>query len=485
MADNGKNLRAKKKSSIMMAVNSAKVFEGEAETRPTLVVIGGGFAGTLACRKMTKEFRVVLVDAKEYFEYYPGICRAYVHPREHRKLSRHYQSICDHFNVTYLWGEVQSVNSEAKQLQVKEMAKTELTTMHYDYLLVTSGSQYGINLVHPLRASMGTECLWYPTFLEEGLHHSKWEGLDERFLSGRRKHLVAEYEQLQEIHKKRQTILVLGAGFVGIEFATEVKFYFPDIDVVVVEQRDCCVGVMPKDCIDYCQEYMERNGIKTLYGEKYTKFLAAECSGATGVCDADEAQLKATFDNLPQLAKDWGIEEPIRIYMAVGLRPINQFMPGNTVTKGRRGGWITTNKHQQVLCEDKPLPGVFAAGNCCQIEGLSLPKNSFPGEDMAAVACHNIRVAQAAVAPKSFGCFGFLRPRKLKETHWGWGTGLCATSLGPHDATLVAGSTEESGSGRTVLKGTLAALNKEFIRWSKVDQIAGGCIGTIVWKLIH
>jgi len=466
-------------------VSAATVYNGErVDLRPVLIVIGGGFAGLLACRKMHKEFKVVLIDTKEYFEFYPGICRAYVHPREHRKLSRHYQPICDALAVEFLWGEALSVDLASKTVLVKEIAGSEPSKRKYDYLLVATGSQYGIDLVHPKRVSHGTECLWYPTFLESGIAKSQWAGLDERFLLGRRKHLEQEYHELIRLHESKATILIIGAGFVGIEFATEVKYYFPGINVAIVESRNSCVGVMPEKCINYGQDYLDRNGIKTLYGEQYTKFLSSGAAKA----DADsQTQLKSTFDNLAQLSSGWGIDEPSRIYMAVGLRPINQFLPEDVLTpkKGSRGGWIKANSHQQVLSPEGPVPNVYAAGNCCEIEGLTMPKNSFPAEEMAAVACHNMRVEQAKKDPAFGGCFGFLKPRQFKKAHWNWGVGLCSTSLGPHDATLVVGSSPESGSGYTVLTGYLSALNKEFIRWSKVDQVAGGCLGSIVWALVH
>jgi len=401
------------------------------DTRPLLIVIGGGFAGTLVCRKMTRDYHVVLIDAKEYFEYYPGICRTYADPK--------------------------------------------------DYLVVACGSQYGINLQAIQSASTGHECLWYPTCLQSSMPDSRWNTLDERFLAGRRRHIDREYNELVELNRKGATILVVGAGFVGIEFATEVKHFFSNIDIVIVEARDACIGVMPEKCIEYVKSYLARKDIKVIYNQAYKEFMSAT--------DSIPADFSKANQSLQELAKEWGITEPSRIYMAVGLRPINSFMPAQCLSPGKRGGWINVNKYQEVMLGDSPVEGVFAAGNCCSYaEGSDMPafpKNAFPGEDMAAVACYNIRVLQAAKDSSSGCCFGLCRPRRKKEAHWGWGTGLCATSLGPDDATLVVGSTPERGSGFVALTGVIAALNKEFVRWSKVNQIAGGCFGGLVWKLAH
>lgn len=455
--------------------------EIEDDNRPVLIVIGGGFAGTLCIRKMCKEFRTILIDAKEYFEYYPGICRAYADPKEHRLLSCHYQSICDGLDVEFCWGEATKVDPDTKKVTIKGIAVNDVTDRMYDYLAVCTGSQYGIDMIHQKSSNKGSECLWYPTFLQKVITTSSWENLDERFLSGRRKHIEKEYKTLQQMNKDGATILVIGAGFVGVEFATEVKHFFPNMEVVIAEARGECVGVMPKSCIDYCQNYLDKAGIKCIYNAVYKDFLSPEDSMIGDIADQE----------LGKLAKEWGCDEPSRVYMAVGLRPINQFMPGMTLTPGKRGGWIQANIKQQVLSKSQDgsfqvVPNVFAAGNCIQsIEGPNFPKNAFPGEDMAAVACHNIRVLEAAKNSKFGGCFGFFQPKKMIESHWGWGTGLCATSLGPNDATLVFGGTTESGSGRTILTGMPAALNKEFVRYTKIDQVAGGWFGSLVWKLVH
>ena len=53
-----------------------------------VAVLGGGFAGLTAARTLAKDRRieVLLVDQRDYFEYTPGILRAWVDPTVHRKL---------------------------------------------------------------------------------------------------------------------------------------------------------------------------------------------------------------------------------------------------------------------------------------------------------------------------------------------------------------------------------------------------------------
>ena len=53
-----------------------------------VAVLGGGFAGLTAARTLAKDksVEVLLVDQRQYFEYTPGILRAWVKPKEHRAL---------------------------------------------------------------------------------------------------------------------------------------------------------------------------------------------------------------------------------------------------------------------------------------------------------------------------------------------------------------------------------------------------------------
>ena len=59
-----------------------------APPKARVAVLGGGFAGLTAARELSKDrrFEVLLVDQREYFEYTPGILRAWVQPSVHRAL---------------------------------------------------------------------------------------------------------------------------------------------------------------------------------------------------------------------------------------------------------------------------------------------------------------------------------------------------------------------------------------------------------------
>merc|ERR1712224_733726 len=102
-----------------------------------------------------------------------------------------------------------------------------------------------------------------------------------------------------------------------------------------------------------------------------------------------------------------------------------------------------------------------------------IPKISYPGEEQALHACVNI-------TRHSKG-----KQHKMGKTWWPWGAGMFATSLGPHDACFVMAANDKKGSGYMVNWWIPAALQKEIIETTKVNECANGWIGTLIWHFVH
>lgn len=60
---------------------------------------------------------------------------------------------------------------------------------------------------------------------ECGRQNSGWKHIDERYLEGRRRHILEENAKIAALAKKEATILICGAGFIGVEWATELQYY--------------------------------------------------------------------------------------------------------------------------------------------------------------------------------------------------------------------------------------------------------------------
>merc|ERR1711937_914336 len=54
-------------------------------------------------------------------------------------------------------------------------------------------------------------------------------------MGGRRRHILEEFVYIKGLAAKKATILVIGAGFIGVEWATELQYFFPDLNITVID----------------------------------------------------------------------------------------------------------------------------------------------------------------------------------------------------------------------------------------------------------
>jgi len=459
-----------------------------------VLVIGGGFAGFVVARHMRYHFKVTLIDAKEYFEYTPGILRAFVHPDHFTPLTFMYQPVLEgKMGVKFIFGEVNAVDGDQRLVTYKSMHSKKEETIGYDYCIVACGCNFGL-------FDKWGESLWFPTVWERVLPESKWKQFDERFWQGRRAHIEFEYNKVKELNAKKGSVLIVGAGFIGVEWATEIDYFFPNISVTICDMLPKCLGPLPDPAKDYCQKYMDKKGIKCVYGVKFNP-------------------------NDPEGYKVLNIPKPDITYIATGFKASCWFMPKEVMTqysatepdnvekdirkKGPAGGgWIRTSIKLEILkqnskgenevygADDKGFARIFAVGDCNMLGDLPpIPKISYPGEEQAAVACRQIEAIDWIYYGKNtkgwyfipkiwpaIPCYGDI---KLTDFWWPWGSGMFATSLGVNDACFVIAANPKPGSGYMVVWGYVCAWQKWYIEWSKVDQCKAGWIGHLTWFLVH
>jgi hypothetical protein len=285
-----------------------------------VLVIGGQFSGLFSASDLKKHFHVTIVDAKEFFEYTPGVLRCFVKPAHFDSLSFTLQPVIERsMGVKFIWGEVKELDGANKTATIKTMFSDNKDTISWDYCMICAGCNFG-----PFKP-MG-ESLWFPTVHEEGRKVSDWAHIDERFHEGRRRHILEEYHKLHDYNSKSATVLIVGAGFIGVEWATELEHFFPNLKITIIDFLPNCLGPLPERAATYCSDYMHASGIKEFYGKKFApddqKFW-------------DEIELP----NKPDVQ-----------YVCIGVKASNYFMPKETLSeKGPGGGgWIHMNEFLQV-----------------------------------------------------------------------------------------------------------------------------------------
>mmetsp|Transcript_64820 Transcript_64820/g.173749 ORF Transcript_64820/g.173749 Transcript_64820/m.173749 type:complete len:533 (+) Transcript_64820:59-1657(+) len=453
--------------------------------KPRVLVIGCQFSGFLVVRDLHKKFDVTVVDPKEYFEYTPGVLRAYVKPSHFDALTFCIEPVLRKLGVTFIMGEVTKLDGSRKEATVWTRFSDKDDIVSYDYCVICSGCNF--NFLHKWG-----ESLWFPTVHEHARPEGSWSHIDERFIDGRRRHILEEHFRIKELNDKGASVLVVGAGFIGVEWATELAYFFPKLKLTICDFLGNCLGPLPPSAADYCNHYMKKVGIKQFYGVKYS----------------------ANDPSFYETVGFTGGARPDKEYFCMGVKASNYYMPKEVLSdKGPGGGgWIHVNKKLQVVTKERQVWGdgvVFAVGDCNQTfmdEIKPIPKISYPGEEQATHAVRSIR-AMAGMSTTYFctecpvlcgccgGCCGCLDlccsskyPAKKGEpmdSYWPWGAGMFATSLGPHDACFVMGATSTPRTGSLALWGILSAIQKEVIESSKVDECKGGWMGEWIWHFVH
>eukprot|EP00931_Biecheleriopsis_adriatica_P008160 TRINITY_DN109386_c0_g1_i1.p1 TRINITY_DN109386_c0_g1~~TRINITY_DN109386_c0_g1_i1.p1 ORF type:complete len:486 (+),score=75.52 TRINITY_DN109386_c0_g1_i1:27-1460(+) len=441
-----------------------------------VLVIGGGLAGLAAARELRHQFRVTVVDAKEYFEFTSGIMRAYVQPDHWDSLTFLYHEVLErHLGVGFIWGEVTAIDSEQRCVRIKPMSADEEEVLHYDFCVIAGGCNFN-------QLASNGESPWFPTVHEkERVESENWH-IDERYLEGRRRRILEEHQLLLKLEQQEANILIVGAGFMGVQWATELRHFMPGLRITVCDFLPRCLGPLPEAAAQYCEDYMYNRGIKTFYGVKY---------------DKNSKQFWQRI-NLPDGAA--------KTYILSGVRHSNYFMDKQTLSERGPGGggWILTNRFLQVVTRSGDRWGdgvVFAIGDCVvgsvgeapRWELPPMPKTGFPAEHQAVHACRNIRALDKSwygvVSTRVCGCIptqNYLAPPRMRASWFPWCASVFVVSLGPTDGALIVGAKYDKGSGRLWAKGLLAASLKELIETTKVAHCrSDSCTAFLLWFLIH
>ncbi len=237
---------------------------------PTVVVIGGGFAGLYAARGLgRKDVRVVLIDRLNYHLFQPllyQVATAALSPGEIaeplRAILRKYRS------VEVLLGEVEHIDVQARRVKLEDGDEVA-----YDYLVLATGAGHSY-FGHPE---------WEP--YAPGLK-SLADALEIR----RRVFLAFERAEREEDPARRQALLtfvIVGAGPTGVELAgaiAEIARHTVSRDfrhfdprqarVIVVERGGRVLESYPKDLSQKAQRVLENLGVEVRTGQSVTDIQA-------------------------------------------------------------------------------------------------------------------------------------------------------------------------------------------------------------------
>lgn len=207
--------------------------------------------------------------------------------------------------------EVTNIDFDNKKITAKNLVTNEVFEDSYDKLVLTLGSW-------PI----------VPNF----------EGKDLENIV-----LCKNHDHAQEIIKKSKeskNVVVIGAGYIGVELAEAFEMQGKNITLIDAEDR-IMAKYLDKEFTDVCEKAFSDKGVKLALGQKVQKF-EGENGKVTKVITEKE-----TF-------------EADLVVLCIGFKPNTELVKGKVDTLPN--GAIIIDEYMQTSQKD-----VFAAGDCCVV----------------------------------------------------------------------------------------------------------------------
>jgi len=289
-----------------------------------LVIIGAGFAGMYAAlsaarvrdatRASTKDLKIALVSPEPTL-----VVRPRLYEPNPETLTAPLGDLLKAIDVDYVRGTAETIDTRGRSIEIAGAEYNRLT-LTYDRLVLATGSR-----------------LFRPPIPGLAEHGFSVDQLDDAIKLDRHLHGLAD----RGASKARDTVVVAGGGFTGIEAATEMpgrlrKILGPEakIRVVVVERGPAIAPDMGADSRPVIEKALRDGGIETRLG---VGVVALDASGVT-LSDGEHI-------------------ESATVIWAAGMRaaPLTAQVPGERDHFGR----LLVDRDLRV----PDVPGVFAAGD--------------------------------------------------------------------------------------------------------------------------
>src|SRR5271170_2025730 len=342
-----------------------------------ILILGGGFAGAYAAFHLQKtlsgapDVEVMLVAQENFVLFTPMLHEVAGSDAAATDVVQPLRKMLRHTNV--LIGDIESIDLEKKQVRVRQSDLVHHRDLTYDHLVLALGSVS--NFYHT--PGIEERALTMKTLGDAlAVRNRVIDALE-----------LADGEPDEALRKAMMTVVVVGAGFAGVETVGAVndlmrealKFYNNlSEDMLRIVLVDAGKLILP--------ELGESLG---LYAEKEL--------GKRGVEIRLNTAVKGYDGNEVMLGDGTKIASNIIIWTA-GITPVPIV---SSLPCAKQRGHIVANEFLQV----QDWPGLWALGDCAQVPDLTNPGKCCPptaqhATRQAAVVAHNVAASIRGQAPK-------------------------------------------------------------------------------------
>jgi len=436
-------------------------------TPKRVVIIGAGPTGLFCADRLRHHFEVTVVDAKEYFEFTPGILRALVDPAHLPRITFDYREVLERqLGVEFVLGKASSIGASPGNVGTGNICIEPVEgtignppgRINFNYCVVAVGVSNGI--WKPRFPGQPPWPPWAARPMSSGGSgpSSSIEGgagtdVEEGKLEARRSGLRA----LRERITTSRGVVVVGAGLVGVELAAEIKHFFPRVKVTLVDGAQNVLPQVADGARDYARTWLQQHGVKLRLSTPFRPELVGEGQVVLW-CAGTASRASSLFEDASVLRPNGQIR-------------VNRRMQVLRRVPSAEEGAESSSAGKPVELEPLAQGRILAVGDAAAVEGVPTAQMIFHGEEMAAIAVANIEAAEDIASPLAWGS------KSRREAEPGLPL-LCCTSLGPLDGMF-------STHSELVLTGPLAAMQKQLIEETKMSALRGDLLGNLLWMPLH
>lgn len=348
-----------------------------------IIIIGAGFAGMYAALSAARqrEIQGVSPEQLEIALVAPApvlVVRPRLYEAKPETLTAPLLDVLEAIDVAYVQGSAETINTEARTVQIATAEGTR-KTLSYDRLVVATGSR-----------------LFRPNIPGLAEHGFSVDTLDDAVALDRHLHGLAKRPAVNG----RDTVVVAGGGFTGIEAATEMPARLRDIfgkdarpRIIIVERNNAIAPDMGEGARPIIEEALRKLGVETRLGAGVASLDESGVTLSDGERIETETviwaagiraaplttQIPAGRDNFGRLM----VDRDLRVPGVAGV-----FATGDAA----RAACDDDGNHALMSCQHATRMGAFA-GNNAAAELLGVPTR--PYHQKAYVTCLDLGEAGA------------------------------------------------------------------------------------------
>jgi len=268
-----------------------------------VLIVGGGFAGVAAAQKLSKNgVSVTLVDRKDYFEVTFAVLRNVANPYSLGNTPR--KRYRDFVDGEFIQAGIESMSDQEARLDNGDV-------ISFDRAVIATGSHYP---TLPLAKS------------------------DIAFdYAQRNQEVLDNHNKL----KMAQSVLVIGGGAVGVEFAGEIASAFPHTKVTLAHSGFSLLGELKPKAQVKALEQLTANGIKVKFNRRFQK------DGEVYRCSISNETIQADT-----------------VYVCVGMQPNTEFLRKELPDILNCKGLVKVDAFMKVEGYDN----LYALGDCSTLD---------------------------------------------------------------------------------------------------------------------